>query len=48
MIKQISVFIQVWGDPHNFRPERFIDENGKLQKLDQIMAFSLGKFWFDY
>ena len=34
---------QVWGDPENFRPERWIDQDGKLKKFDQLVAFSAGK-----
>jgi cytochrome P450 len=33
----------VWGDPENFRPERFIDENGKFKKNENLLAFSTGK-----
>lgn len=33
-----------WGDPENFRPERFLDENGKLDlKLDKSLPFGAGK-----
>ena len=34
---------QVWGDADNFRPERWIDRDGKLKKFDQLVAFSAGK-----
>ena len=34
---------QVWGDPEIFRPERWIDSDGKLKKFDQLVAFSAGK-----
>ncbi|KAL1459634.1 hypothetical protein WDU94_011598 [Cyamophila willieti] len=33
----------VWGDPENFRPERFLDEKGHLKKKDQTLPFGLGK-----
>ena len=33
----------VWGDPDNFRPERWIDADGKVKKSDQLIAFSAGK-----
>ncbi|GLH01594.1 Methyl farnesoate epoxidase [Gryllus bimaculatus] len=32
-----------WGDPCNFRPSRFIDENGKLVKDNTFIPFGLGK-----
>ena len=34
---------EVWGDPYVFRPERFLDEDGKVFGRDRIMPFSLGK-----
>ena len=30
-------------DPYEFRPERFIDSNGKLVNTEKVWAFSLGK-----
>lgn len=33
----------VWGDPENFRPERFLDEVGHLKKKDNTLPFGLGK-----
>ncbi len=34
----------IWGDPENFRPERFLDDNGKLcLKKDLSLPFSGGK-----
>ncbi|XP_023247202.1 probable cytochrome P450 303a1 [Copidosoma floridanum] len=34
---------KVWGDPEEFRPERFIDESGKIVLPDQYLPFSFGK-----
>ncbi|KAK6187152.1 hypothetical protein SNE40_005240 [Patella caerulea] len=36
---------QTWGDPNNFRPERYLDENGELDKnkTDLFTPFSLGR-----
>jgi len=34
---------EAWGDPENFRPERFINEKGQFEKNDALMAFSYGK-----
>ncbi|XP_049770644.1 probable cytochrome P450 304a1 [Schistocerca cancellata] len=33
----------VWGDPENFRPERFLDENGQLSRKDFSLPFGAGK-----
>ncbi len=33
----------VWGDPDNFRPDRFLDEAGKVKKMEEFVPFSLGK-----
>ncbi|XP_046585104.1 cytochrome P450 2U1-like [Haliotis rubra] len=33
----------VWGDPDNFRPDRFLDDNGKVVKKDEFIPFSLGR-----
>ena len=32
-----------WGDPENFRPERFISPEGKFQKDDHLMLFGTGE-----
>uniref|UniRef100_T1H914 Uncharacterized protein n=1 Tax=Rhodnius prolixus TaxID=13249 RepID=T1H914_RHOPR len=32
-----------WGDPENFRPERFINSNGELIHDDWFLPFGLGK-----
>ncbi|KAI5703726.1 hypothetical protein M8J75_015306 [Diaphorina citri] len=33
----------IWGDPENFRPERFLDSNGQLKKKDRTLPFGFGK-----
>ncbi|XP_046567705.1 cytochrome P450 2D26-like [Haliotis rubra] len=33
----------VWGDPDNFRPDRFLDDSGKIVKKDEFIPFSLGR-----
>ncbi|XP_046330039.2 cytochrome P450 2D26-like [Haliotis rufescens] len=33
----------LWGDPHNFRPQRFLDEDGQFVKKDEFIPFSLGR-----
>ena len=32
-----------WGDPFVFRPERFINEDGKFVKNHNLIPFSVGK-----
>ncbi|GAB6030768.1 hypothetical protein CHUAL_007617 [Chamberlinius hualienensis] len=34
---------KIWGDPENFRPERFIGMNGQVMKNDHLIPFSMGK-----
>ena len=34
---------EVWGDPENFRPERFIGPDGKLTRPEEFIPFSIGK-----
>ncbi|KAB0792147.1 hypothetical protein PPYR_14106 [Photinus pyralis] len=34
---------EIWGDPENFRPERFLDESGELVSHPQFLPFGLGK-----
>lgn len=35
---------EIWGDPRNFRPERFLDENGHMSlKKDFSLPFGAGK-----
>ncbi|XP_041357924.1 cytochrome P450 2U1-like [Gigantopelta aegis] len=33
---------QIWGDPENFRPDRFLDENGRLVKSEEHIPFFFG------
>lgn len=35
---------KLWGDPENFRPERFLDHRGNLKKKDYSLPFGLGTF----
>ncbi|WAR19216.1 CP2U1-like protein [Mya arenaria] len=33
----------IWGDPENFRPERFLDDNGNIVKKEEYIPFMIGK-----
>lgn len=33
---------KLWGDPQNFRPERFLNDKGQLEKPDYWIPFSAG------
>jgi cytochrome P450 len=32
-----------WGDPQNFRPERFLDEKGELLRNNYTLPFGTGE-----
>ncbi|KAK6965386.1 cytochrome P450 2U1-like isoform X2 [Biomphalaria glabrata] len=34
---------EIWGDPENFRPERFLDAKGNIIKKEELMPFSIGR-----
>jgi len=34
---------KIWGDPENFRPERFLDKDNKIINSQKVIAFGLGK-----
>nr|XP_022332619.1 cytochrome P450 2C28-like isoform X1 [Crassostrea virginica] len=40
-----SVFFDetIFPNPHAFKPERFLDDEGKLQNTEKVLAFSLGR-----
>jgi len=35
-----------WGDPQNFRPERFIGIDGKFRKDERLVLFGTGEIFF--
>jgi len=35
---------KLFPNSHDFKPERFIDTDGKLYNQDKVLTFSLGKF----
>ncbi|KAF7637785.1 hypothetical protein Mgra_00002759 [Meloidogyne graminicola] len=46
IVPQISAVLadgEIFKNPEEFNPERFLDENGKLKKVDELIPFSVGK-----
>ncbi|VDM57103.1 unnamed protein product [Angiostrongylus costaricensis] len=46
VIAQISSVLyddELFPSPHTFDPTRFIDENGRLKKVEELIPFSIGK-----
>ncbi|EFO94804.1 CRE-CYP-33C12 protein [Caenorhabditis remanei] len=46
VIAQISTVMldeKIFPEPYTFNPNRFIDENGKLKKIEELIPFSVGK-----
>ena len=33
----------VWMDPEEFRPDRFLDDSGKIQEREELITFNVGK-----
>lgn len=42
-IRSIMMDKEYWGDPEVFRPERFIDDDGKVKVYDRMIPFGKGK-----
>uniref|UniRef100_A0A1Q3FTA0 Putative cytochrome p450 n=1 Tax=Culex tarsalis TaxID=7177 RepID=A0A1Q3FTA0_CULTA len=42
-LKSVHHEQEYWKDPEVFRPERFLDDNGKLHNTERVVPFSLGK-----
>jgi methyl farnesoate epoxidase / farnesoate epoxidase len=36
---------KLWGDPHDFKPERFIDDRGALKNSEHMYPFGLGMLY---
>uniref|UniRef100_A0A1I7RLX0 Unspecific monooxygenase n=1 Tax=Bursaphelenchus xylophilus TaxID=6326 RepID=A0A1I7RLX0_BURXY len=46
VLPQISVLLQdpkIFPEPEKFNPDRFIDQNGKLRQVEELIPFSIGK-----
>merc|ERR1711915_36986 len=41
-ISQVHHDPNTWGDPEVFRPERFLDSNGKFVKSSKVIPYSIG------
>jgi cytochrome P450 len=42
-LAHIHMDSRIWGDPENFRPERFLDESGSLLKHSALVPFGLAR-----
>lgn len=42
-LETVHMDTEFWGDPHVFRPERFLDENNQITNTDRFVAFGQGK-----
>ncbi|KAM9743271.1 cytochrome P450 1D1 isoform 1-T1 [Menidia menidia] len=42
---QVNHDVDLWGDPETFRPDRFLDPSGQLNKdlIEKVLLFSMGK-----
>ena len=48
-IYAINMDPKLWPEPHEFRPERWLDENGHCRnKNDNYIGFGVGKLQFVY
>ncbi|XP_072015539.1 cytochrome P450 2A10-like [Amphiura filiformis] len=34
---------EIWGDPEEFRPERFLDDDGNFRESDELIPFGIGR-----
>ena len=44
MLYSIHMDESVWKDPAEFRPGRFMNDEGKCQRPDMLVPFGIGKF----
>lgn len=42
-VGDIHIDPELWGDPHVFKPERFIDERGMIKNTEHMYPFGLGE-----
>jgi cytochrome P450 len=43
MISVLHYDERIFPNPEKFDPTRFLDDNGQLKKVDELMPFSMGK-----
>lgn len=41
----VNMSKEIWGDPEVFRPERFLNNDGKILSHDKFLPFGLGKYY---
>jgi cytochrome P450 len=44
-LHQLHYDPEIWGDPHNFRPERFISADRKVIRHEAYMPFGVGEHY---
>lgn len=42
-LRTVHMDTEFWGDPEEFRPERFLDENSKIINTERLLQFGQGK-----
>lgn len=42
-LRSVHMDADFWKDPHEFRPERFLDENMKIKNLERLYSFGSGR-----
>jgi cytochrome P450 len=42
-LSSVMTDADIWGDPENFRPERFIAPDGSLIRKEELIPFGIGK-----
>ena len=38
----------IWKDPEEFKPERFLDDEGRLVRREELIPFSIGRYYRSY
>jgi len=40
-------YFQIFPNPLRFEPERFLDDQGQLKRIEEFIPFSIGKRYFN-